>query len=65
MKFYVQYVPVDGQTYGLITATVSNTLANNPPICEDQLVFDEYMDTDGMVVDLATKTLVPDPNNPA
>lgn len=58
--FYVQYLPVEGQTYGVITATVLSNISVSP-VTEYQLQFDNYINTDGKVVDLETRTLIDDP----
>ena len=58
--FYVQYLPVEGQTYGVITATVLSNISV-PPVTEYQIEFDNYVNTDNKVVDLETKELIDDP----
>ena len=62
MPYYLQYSPVDGKTYGEVTALVFNTM-DNPPKCDNQITFAEMPNYDNKVVDLATQTLVDNPDN--
>jgi len=57
MPYYIQYRPVEDKTYGEIIAEIFNTM-ENPPQCENQIAFATKPDTDGKVVDLATKELI-------
>lgn len=55
MAFYVQYDPTNGQITGWVSSQ------GDAPAHDNQLVFSEYLDVSGKMVDVATDTLVDAP----
>lgn len=58
MAFYIQYDPDGSLTDepGFITGTVYTT--GTPPPCDNQIVFDNFIDTTNKAVDPDTKQLI-------